>query len=152
MSDVVERAKAVLEGVTEGGWLAAEDNCGCYSVDAKPDLTMQMVADQIGSRADAEFIAQARTLVPELVAEVERLRGRLGDCLCVHDPESPLFGPSEQCPQHGRPYADWVNRGDVLAERIERVRALCDYAAENDALGFRAIHVRRIITELEAGR
>ena len=77
MSDIVERAQAALEGVTEGGWLAAEDNCGCYSVDAKPDLAMQMVADQIGSRADAEFIAQARQLVPDLVAEVERLRDDL---------------------------------------------------------------------------
>lgn len=73
MSDIVERAKAALEGVTEGGWLHSEDNCGCYSIDAKPDLTVQLIAECIASEADAEFLAASRTLVPELVAEVERL-------------------------------------------------------------------------------
>jgi len=73
MSELVERAKAALEGVTEEGWLCGEDPCGCYSVAAKPDLTVQVVAEHIANKADAEFIAAARSLVPELVAEVESM-------------------------------------------------------------------------------
>lgn len=38
-----------------------------------------------------------------------------GACICDYSPSS--TGPEEHCPQHGRPYAYWVKRGDVLAAR-----------------------------------
>lgn len=31
-------------------------------------------------------------------------------------------GPSETCEIHGRPYAEWVERGDILAARLEAVK------------------------------
>lgn len=73
MSDVVERAKAALEGVTEGPWKAPATLLGtpCTTVFGN---SQHVAYFHTGNRPNAEFIAQARTLVPELVAEVERLR------------------------------------------------------------------------------
>ncbi|WP_185292747.1 hypothetical protein [Mycolicibacterium litorale] len=67
--DIVERAKAVLEGVTEGPWelIGGGEYVTGVSICVAPD-------DGGVTGPDAEFIAAARTLVPELVAEVERLR------------------------------------------------------------------------------
>lgn len=67
MSDIVERAKAALEGVTEGPWV--------FDPDRDDYLVSESTGEVVGSqRFNTEFIAAARTLVPELVAEVERLR------------------------------------------------------------------------------
>ena len=66
--DIVARAKAALEGVTPGPWDVRDGfvyplaiRCGLGSI--RPP--------------DAEFIAAARELVPELVAEVEAVRAEL---------------------------------------------------------------------------
>lgn len=77
--DLIERTQAALEGTTGDGWLHAEDNCGCYTVTAKPDLTLQVVAEHIGSEHDAEFIAAARTLVPELLDALIEARREVND-------------------------------------------------------------------------
>lgn len=73
--DVVARAIAALAGVSDGPWMAGKGGSG-YSnwVDSRPDLVNISIADRIDILADAEFIAAARSLVPELVAEVEALR------------------------------------------------------------------------------
>jgi len=64
--DVVERARAVLEGVTPTPWVLSQPDGNWIS---------PHVCNTYGhNRADAEFIAAARSLVPELVAEVERVR------------------------------------------------------------------------------
>lgn len=93
MSELVDRAKASLEGVTPGPWkwsdyrvpdlmgragdpesyeydtevLEAEHGgeCGCRS-----SCTLELNV----KKEDREFIATARQLVPELIAEVERLQ------------------------------------------------------------------------------
>lgn len=85
MSDPVARAKALLEGVTEGPWEVDNDDPGVWSPEcivignytAADDFNSPMWED--ATRADREFIAAARSLVPELVAEVERLRAALAD-------------------------------------------------------------------------
>ncbi|AMU78485.1 hypothetical protein SEA_SKINNYPETE_55 [Mycobacterium phage SkinnyPete] len=86
MSDVAERAKALLEGVTDGPWLyipgGSEDALVVSESEREPNaITVGGVSFHPGLHVavdlrdgDAEFIAAARTLVPELVAEVERLR------------------------------------------------------------------------------
>ncbi|AOT25809.1 hypothetical protein SEA_TORTELLINI_64 [Mycobacterium phage Tortellini] len=97
MSDVVERAKAALEGTTEGPWGTNGSMIATGLVKVARGVTefKQSIAkmdddayldeyedDEFDGEyppfeqkiADAEFVAQARTLVPELVAEVERLR------------------------------------------------------------------------------
>lgn len=76
MSDIVERAKAALEGVTEGPWVQVETAAGGeWWVELPHRAT---ICESHGGRDvnpyDAEFLAASRQLVPELVAEVERLR------------------------------------------------------------------------------
>lgn len=83
MTDLVERAKAALEGVTEGPWaftcgvvwrvdvVAVPDPDDPSGQTPMPEAVQEKVCDT--SPAEAEFIAAARTLVPELVAEVEQL-------------------------------------------------------------------------------
>lgn len=105
MSDVVERAKAALEGTTEGPWGTDGELIASELVVERPGVTSykhsiaNMETDYYAEEdadegetygddepwrpyeqmeADAEFIAAARTLVPELVAEVERLRAAIG--------------------------------------------------------------------------
>lgn len=85
--DVVARAKAVLLAVTDGPWRASkqrESRPGprmpqpyVYPGNIVSDTTGQIVFTQTGNTANSEFIAAARSLVPELVAEVEKLRGAL---------------------------------------------------------------------------
>lgn len=88
MSDLVERAKAALEGVTEGPWETRSDYMELTRVvhSGEAEFALFLCCDcgveaGAGEGRDAEFIAAARTLVPELVAEVERLRQQL---LLVH--------------------------------------------------------------------
>lgn len=82
--DLLSRARAALEGVTEGPWESDWDPAdNWFSITAVPQekhghmYVCPEVTTVEGERADAHFIAAARTLVPELVAEVERLRTQL---------------------------------------------------------------------------
>ncbi len=69
MTDIVERAQPALEGVTDGPWTWTHGMDARAMVLGPDDLVVKLEG-----YADAEFIAQARGLVPGLVAEVERLR------------------------------------------------------------------------------
>ncbi|QDM57461.1 hypothetical protein SEA_MAHAVRAT_77 [Mycobacterium phage Mahavrat] len=87
MSDVVERVKAALEALGDKGpWtIDSEDGEPIIHEAHHYDSTDEWY-DVDGANGGwvahcedlpvAEFIAQARTLVPELVAEVERLRAQ----------------------------------------------------------------------------
>lgn len=90
MSDVIERAEAAMEGVTAGPWVVNRDGWACVS--PGPDSVFHGYfegscgdcGDEILDSAsvaisieDAEFIAAARTLVPELVAELKAARAEV---------------------------------------------------------------------------
>lgn len=85
--NIVEQAKATLEGVTEGPWLVHNER-GHYGVTSITEAHAYgnvafAQSDYAGygngsRKADAEFIAAARTLVPELIAEIERLNALIG--------------------------------------------------------------------------
>lgn len=103
--DVVDRAKQALVGVTEGPWDhhiapsegSTETPAGYLALtligDGEPlhVLTAQspepkfayvvpaVTGDGPTSAVNADFIAAARSLVPELVAEIERLRTAQSD-------------------------------------------------------------------------
>lgn len=72
MSDVVQRAKQALEGVTEGPWRWG-------IVDDDDEYLLDPCGVQVPTyiKENTVFIAAARSLVPELIAEVERLHGLL---------------------------------------------------------------------------
>lgn len=67
MSDVVARAKAALEGVDDGPWRVIGYG-NIQSLATRPRVA------KVTTTANAAFVASARTLIPELIAEVERLR------------------------------------------------------------------------------
>ncbi|AGT12189.1 hypothetical protein JABBAWOKKIE_90 [Mycobacterium phage Jabbawokkie] len=114
MSDPVTRAKAALESVGDGPWtIDSEDGEPIiheahhydsadewYDVDSPNGGWVAHCEDL----PVAEFIAAARTLIPELVAEVERLRARetriraLAESGGVYEP-----GP------------DWISKRAILA-------------------------------------
>lgn len=157
--DVVARAKSSLAGVTQGPWswtvprygvpelmgragdpetyeydtevleASHSGECGCRSA-CELELSV--------SDTDRAFIAAARSLVPELVAEVEELRAagpwtqhveriramkqqRDGECICDGNP-STTNGPEEDCPWHGREYSYWVER----SAEVEKLRGGLD--------------------------
>ena len=66
-TDLVARAKAALEVVTPGPWMYRALG------EIWTESGMAVAAVKV-HKADALFIAASRELVPELVAEVERLR------------------------------------------------------------------------------
>lgn len=145
MSDIEQRARDLLAGITPGQWMAGLGGEGfMHWVDTKPDLVNISVADHIESLADAEFIAAAPQLVADLADEVERLRAggpwveyverqramqreRDGECICDGNPET-TNGPEEDCPWHGREYRYWVDGCDrlgrqkaILAEQLQNI-------------------------------
>lgn len=54
---------------------------------------------------------------------------RDGPCTCDYNPET-TGGPEEDCPFHGRSYAEWVQRGDTLAERLSTIAVAPEAVAE----------------------
>lgn len=103
--DVVARAEAALVGVTDGPWSWTSPRYGVPTLEGwagDPELyrydTEVLEADHRGecgcrsacelelsvSDADRAFIAAARDLVPELVAEVARLRSALSEVVERH--------------------------------------------------------------------
>jgi hypothetical protein len=71
---VVERAKAALEGVTEGPWrlIGGNEWLAPIGISVAPD-------DGGVCLADAEFVAAARSLVPELVDYCQFLESEYED-------------------------------------------------------------------------
>jgi HNH endonuclease len=85
--DVVARGLAALKGVTEGLWWpkaiqGSPEYQPHYGVESETRTIVYATSDWEGygsgsSKADAEFIAWCRTGVPELIAEVQRLKRSL---------------------------------------------------------------------------
>lgn len=112
---------------------------------------------------DAEFIAHAPSDLAALLAENERLRylgfdvspggrprnNRDGACTCDYNPET-TSGPEEDCPFHGRAYADWVIRTEAAEVALERVRAaLARWQASDDVAVATILLVSRLTAALD---
>jgi hypothetical protein len=84
--DVVIRVKAALEDVTPGPWVieCSKYVSGRYVLSDASRQQIQVVhaTGTVNVGVDAEFIAASRQLVPELIAEIERLR----DAVSMHTP------------------------------------------------------------------
>jgi hypothetical protein len=149
--DVVQRAKTALEGVSEGPWEVEVDENGRpvgHYDDSEDNWDPEAWFDvdgsnggwiaHVGESRDAAFCAASRQLVPELIAEIERLRAggpwvehvermnamkreRDGGCVCDGNPAT-TDGPQEDCPWHGREYRYWVDSCATLAAENERLR------------------------------
>jgi hypothetical protein len=85
--EYIKVKRALANAAMPGKWFMTADTCIVY------DLEECQVADCYDNRivvdaqclADATFIADARTTVPELLDEVERLRARVLDLECDID-------------------------------------------------------------------
>lgn len=144
MSDVVERAKAALEGVSDGPWdyehaFGASFVCAGDRHRTTAQAWILRADTESGKRQDkldARFVAQARTLVPELVAEVERLHTWDGLMSLVdeHYPTS-IFPHFAGAPDN--PDRDPGPRILSLLREVERLRAAlnreCDAAWNAEA-------------------
>lgn len=83
MSDIIARAEAALEGVTEGPWTVESQ---VDHMSGETEYWLPEIEQWRGYRnniqcgtdkALARFIAAARTLVPELIAELKSARAQL---------------------------------------------------------------------------
>ena len=93
----LEAIKARAEAATKGPWGARElpqmvrgANATLHSAHGTGEVWSVEFSPEIGSTvsiSDAEFIAHARTDIPALIAEVERLRGIVDRVREVHAPE-----------------------------------------------------------------
>lgn len=95
----LNRLEALANAATPGPW-EAENDCGTGILSGMLGGRPRMMPfGDVWTFADAVFIAAARTAVPELIAEVRRLRERLERCKPYmdhwHDCR-PRFG--SQCP------------------------------------------------------
>lgn len=134
------------EAATPGPWEAEDystdpgDEGSCITAGEPGTMRQRAVAYAIdypwttpeSCAADATFIAAARTVVPELVTEVERLQARVGSCDGGCNYET---GPEETCSLHGRPVAEvWQIVNDVAAERDARITTLAQQVKKVRAL------------------
>lgn len=95
MSELVEGAKAALEGITQGPWrheIGEEHGETVHYVQWGIESSVGIFTGNYGAAGnDAEFIAASRQLVPELIAEIERLYDVIGQELDWFPPgEAPL--------------------------------------------------------------
>lgn len=104
MSDIVERAEAALDGITEGPWTVNHEGWACISSGSNSvfhgyfEGSCGDCGDEINDAAsvaisieDAEFIAAARALVPDLIAELKATRAENEQLRRLHAP-MPGFG------------------------------------------------------------
>lgn len=126
---------ARLAAATSGPWEVDDTGWGVVNSEQR--------IGSFGKSRDAEFIAHAPSDIDALLAENERLRylgfdvspagrprnNRDGACTCNYNPTT-TSGPEEDCPFHGRAYADWVARAEAAEAALERARkALSKYAS-----------------------
>lgn len=83
MSELVDRAKASLEDTTPGLWqVVGYGNIQPETVGEYPPI------GKIYGKGNQQFIVASRQLIPELIAEVERLEARLR----IHHTWNPAWG------------------------------------------------------------
>lgn len=111
--DLTVRAKEALEGVTKGPWKQNGNN-GVHTPTGRCIATTHSSGwNGPGfNKRDSEFIAASRTLVPELVAEVERLRGALDGLAGEWEQYNPAYGDPALTPKGGARRIRDVLRGD----------------------------------------
>lgn len=66
----IEAIRKRAQAATEGPWQLADTYDGAWILDSDDDI----ISGTVSRIVDAEFIAHARTDIPKLLAEIERLR------------------------------------------------------------------------------
>lgn len=86
----LERLHAIEAAATEGPWEPVTDDHGRGHLDYSvwSDQASYYIAETVISRADANFIAEARTAFPRLLAAVEAVLKLADEWRAVGSPES----------------------------------------------------------------
>lgn len=125
ISDIVDRAEAALEGVTEGEWVQV----GLGNIHRLPVGEYPPVA-KTWRQSDGDFIAEARSLIPALLAEVERLHSWQGlmSLLDEHYPET-IFPTTEDREDRdsGPRITSLLRNVDKLEKELAHQRRLKEY-------------------------
>ena len=69
-----------------------------------------------------------------------------GSCTCIMGPATE--GPDECCPEHGRTYGEWVERGNILASRLACVRDIAGvtrYCAGGPCMSNHMAEIRAVL-------
>jgi hypothetical protein len=77
--DVVARSRRLRDAATQGQWDAEPDRYGRRSIVAHLGENHAVVIAKVEGECDSALIAATPTLLAELEAEVERLRGRVAE-------------------------------------------------------------------------
>lgn len=145
-----------LDEVTAGPWLVADGSDGCPVIyvetlrDGRAGARVLLAADG-ATEADMQFIASARQSVPELLAEVDRLRGELSDATGRVDflERNTLPDLHRQIEHHKDGKPRWRERAEAAESRLTAVELLAEEADDKcnstidtdlllDALGLNA--------------
>lgn len=117
----IDQISARLAAATPAPWRnGSTDMRGGIVQAVTPQGQYQNIATGLRP-ADAALMANAPQDLTDLIAEVQRLESAVGRCVCAPNHDT-TDGADEACPQHGRPYGEWVAQGRLLQQRIGRVR------------------------------
>jgi hypothetical protein len=73
MTDLVSRARAALEGTTEGPWFVDVVDATYLIISVNDYTVAEVLSNDVDRDANARFIAAARSLVPEMVNRIAAL-------------------------------------------------------------------------------
>lgn len=128
MSELVDRAKASLEGVTDGPWVSwkSRESCESYSDgyvyrgNVISDSTKQIVVTKSGNAANSLFIAAARQLVPELIEYAEKVIQERDEALRVLEAERESHQETAEIMRRTRERAERLEKRSV-PESVTRI-------------------------------
>lgn len=91
----LDAAQALMDAATPGSWMAYQESFVSSAEGPVAVITDRLPSDTPAT-ADSEFIAQSRTLVPALIAELreERLRREAAEAMVAYQAELHAYHPS----------------------------------------------------------
>lgn len=125
----IAEIKARAEAATPGAWSILIHEPSLSRMVVSNDRTLDIDFGYVGNRteADAEFVAHARTDVPTLLAEVERLRELTDTCTCYDGDPQNYEGAHADCPVCGAVRAYHETRAELerMTARLKAAEDLC---------------------------
>lgn len=128
IADLPERLKGIagrVDAATAGLWLVADGENGRPVVYIETGAGRARVLAEFVAEADAQFVCTARERMPELLAEVARLRAELAT---RPSPAAVLREAADDlvsaCPEHGDADEAWMDCPCEYADELRRRAAL----------------------------
>jgi len=149
----LDAAQRLVDAATEGPWSVYDRGVG-YMIaldDGRGDRRLpEGMRTDLGNRADAEFIADARTLVPALIAELRETRAVIEESTDRWADLNRRVGIlGLDLTEARRAYADAYASRHAALETLDRVQSLAEqFAADGDLCA--AADIRKVLERAEA--